>query len=302
MVLQANKNFIKLIKNLNIENNFNYFFEKLTFLNEGKFLKLTPFSLFNPSVFKLICESIFNTEIAKIDRNIIFYTFLKIIASGKGLSYLLPKENWGRSFIEPLVKQIEKQSSIHYNRSVKKIVFKDNTADQILFSDGSIVDCKNANVILATPPYSASKIIDKNIFPQEYSPIINIHFVTLDKVEPQILGITNSIVDWIFCKENIISTTKSAATNYLDISHEDLIKHSWQIISKSLKIEKYISAKILIEKRATFTCTKENLKRRPKNDIGYTNLFICGDYTNTKLPATIEGAIISGMNSIKASS
>ncbi|MDL1893410.1 hypothetical protein FBQ87_11060 [Sphingobacteriales bacterium CHB3] len=48
------------------------------------------------------------------------------------------------------------------------------------------------------------------------------------------------------------------------------------------------------EKRATFSCTPDTEPRRPDHQTEIANLLLAGDWTNTGLPATIEGAILSG--------
>ena len=50
---------------------------------------------------------------------------------------------------------------------------------------------------------------------------------------------------------------------------------------------------IITEKRATFTC-EPNL-RRPPNETALNNLWLAGDYTAGDYPATIEGAVRSGL-------
>jgi uncharacterized protein with NAD-binding domain and iron-sulfur cluster len=51
---------------------------------------------------------------------------------------------------------------------------------------------------------------------------------------------------------------------------------------------------VITEKRATFSATPEQEKRRPEARTECDNLFLAGDWTRTGLPATIEGAIRSG--------
>ncbi|MDP1995201.1 MAG: FAD-dependent oxidoreductase, partial [Ignavibacteria bacterium] len=57
--------------------------------------------------------------------------------------------------------------------------------------------------------------------------------------------------------------------------------------------------KIIKEKRATFIPNKENLLKRPSAKTKLENVFLAGDWTNTGLPATIEGAIKSGNTAAK---
>lgn len=52
--------------------------------------------------------------------------------------------------------------------------------------------------------------------------------------------------------------------------------------------------RVIKERRATIAQTPEVLANRPVATTTLNNLFIAGDWTNTGLPATIEGSIQSG--------
>jgi hydroxysqualene dehydroxylase len=51
---------------------------------------------------------------------------------------------------------------------------------------------------------------------------------------------------------------------------------------------------IVREKRATFAATPEQDRKRPPAATRWRNLMLAGDWTQTGLPATIEGALRSG--------
>jgi uncharacterized protein with NAD-binding domain and iron-sulfur cluster len=54
-----------------------------------------------------------------------------------------------------------------------------------------------------------------------------------------------------------------------------------------------IDYKIIKEKRATFVPSSEILMKRPSSNTEVANLFLAGDWINTGLPSTIEGAVVS---------
>jgi uncharacterized protein with NAD-binding domain and iron-sulfur cluster len=51
---------------------------------------------------------------------------------------------------------------------------------------------------------------------------------------------------------------------------------------------------IVKEKRATFAATPQQEAKRPQSRTQWRNLFLAGDWIQTGLPATIEGALRSG--------
>jgi uncharacterized protein with NAD-binding domain and iron-sulfur cluster len=54
------------------------------------------------------------------------------------------------------------------------------------------------------------------------------------------------------------------------------------------------AVRIVKEKRATFAQTPAEVARRPSCRTRFANLFLAGDWTDTRLPATLEGSVRSG--------
>jgi uncharacterized protein with NAD-binding domain and iron-sulfur cluster len=57
---------------------------------------------------------------------------------------------------------------------------------------------------------------------------------------------------------------------------------------------------VIKEKRATFSPRVGTDLHRPDCRTALSNLFLAGDWTATKLPATIEGAVQSGVEAASA--
>ena len=80
------------------------------------------------------------------------------------------------------------------------------------------------------------------------------------------------------------------------LSADDLASRIWAEIAPLLgtSLDVLPPARIIKEKRATIAQTPDMVRRRPPMQTSIRNLRLCGDWTDTGLPATIEGALRSG--------
>ena len=91
----------------------------------------------------------------------------------------------------------------------------------------------------------------------------------------------------------------SAANALAEEDAETIAARIWPEVARALNLGPQAAQetpphRIIKEKRATFAQTPANLKRRPPTRTNLANLYLAGDWTDTGLPATIEGAIRSG--------
>jgi len=112
---------------------------------------------------------------------------------------------------------------------------------------------------------------------------------------PPFLGVIGGTAEWIFSFHDRISVTVSGADAIVDQDREALAVRIWADVAQALGITAPMPAwQIVKEKRATFAATPEQAARRPAAKTRWRNLFLAGDWTQTGLPATIEGALRSG--------
>ena len=151
--------------------------------------------------------------------------------------------------------------------------------------------------ILSVPPWIAQTLVPGLTVPDRFQSIVNAHFLTPPPPgAPAILGVIGGHAEWIFAFEDRLSVTVSGAESLVDRDREDLARLLWADVAAAhgLGNAPLPPWQIVKEKRATFEATPAQNARRPGTRTQFANLCLAGDWTDTGLPATIEGAVRSG--------
>jgi hypothetical protein len=173
----------------------------------------------------------------------------------------------------------------------------DDRVSVLRFENGQVELAPGDRVILATSAPVAARLLPGIRVPEAHSPIVNAHFrYTISPEAPLFVGVIGGTAEWIFRKRQVLSITVSAADRIVDRSAEELAEVLWHDAATAYDIPPtpVPPRRIVKERRATFLASPEQLLRRPTAATPWRNLLLAGDYTDTGLPATIEGAIASG--------
>jgi hypothetical protein len=112
---------------------------------------------------------------------------------------------------------------------------------------------------------------------------------------PRMIGVIGGTVEWIFAFDNRISVTVSGADRLVEMEREALADLLWRDVAAVYSLPPGLPPwQIVKEKRATFAATPEQNAKRPRAQTPWRNLVLAGDWVQTGLPATIEGALRSG--------
>src|SRR3984893_15501458 len=211
---------------------------------------------------------------------------------------LLPRIGLSETFVEPALARLRSQGAeIRFGARLKALSFEAHRVSDLVFDTGSIRLGNGDSVILAVPAPIAARLVPALTVPDLYSPIVNAHF-RCDSPEgaPFFVGMVGGSAEWIFRKRGVLSVTVSAADRIVDRAASELRELFWREVALAYQLPAYPvpPARIVKERRATFLASPEQLKRRPGQITGWSNLLLAGDYVDTGLPATIEGAIRSG--------
>jgi squalene-associated FAD-dependent desaturase len=136
------------------------------------------------------------------------------------------------------------------------------------------------------------------------SPIATVN-LWLDRpvLETPFLGLPGRRMHWVFDKRLLwgdgashLSIVSSGADEVASLSNEELIAVATTELFDALPGARragIVRASVVRERRATFSIAPDQ-PRRPSTCTAISNLFLAGDWIDTGLPATIEGAVRSG--------
>jgi squalene-associated FAD-dependent desaturase len=227
-----------------------------------------------------------------------------LAAGGRKYHPLIASDGLSKSFVDPALRFIASHGGeVHFGQRLRAIALADKRAAQLEFADSSVTIAPEDRVIVAAPAQIAGALIPHLSTPNQFRAIVNAHYrVEPPEGVPPIVGVINGLAQWVFAFPGRLSVTISAADHLLDEPREALAARIWRDVAEVAGIAGPMPAwQIVRERRATFAATPEQDARRPEALTAWSNLHLAGDWTQTGLPATIEGAIRSGVKAARLS-
>jgi hypothetical protein len=201
------------------------------------------------------------------------------------------------AFVDPALASIAAAGgTVHLGRRVRALTFQGDCVIALETPEGTVSLGPSDVAIVAAPPWAAVELVPGLVAPDKFCAIVNAHFkLPGPPGAPGMLGVIGGTTEWVFPFADRISTTISGADAIVDRSREDLAATIWSDVQAALKLDAPLPAwQVVKEKRATFAATVAQDARRPEQTTRWRNLILAGDWVQTGLPATIEGALRSG--------
>jgi squalene-associated FAD-dependent desaturase len=248
--------------------------------------------------------------------------FVKVLKSAffgarQNSSMVIPKRGLSSVLIDAAESYILRHGGrIVLNSSVKNIEIDGGAVQSVTLENGEVFI---PTTIISAVPYfdfprlfsEPSAAVTENIGAFVSSPIITIHlWFDAHFVEEKFAALIGSRIHWVFNKTAIygkkeeglmyLSLVVSGAHDLIGKSKEELVAIAHDELKQfypAASLAAIVHSLVIKEKRATFSPSVEIDSQRPAARTAVKNLFIAGDWTDTKLPATIEGAVQSGYES-----
>lgn len=220
---------------------------------------------------------------------------------GRGPAACLPlvvKEGLSESFVDPALEMLRQGGAdIHLNTRLQGLQFENDRAVCLVFAGESVTLSEADSIIVATPAGVTETLLPDMSCPNRFNAIVNGHFIVPD-CPPDVgfLGLVGGVSQWLFVRGDVVSVTVSAANDLSSLPSEQIAGKLWPEIlhALSLPARSLVPYRIIKEKRATFAQTPAQTRLRPGTQTRWANVLLAGDWTRTGLPATIEGAVLSG--------
>lgn len=262
-------------------------------------------------LWEILIVGTMNTTPEKASAQIFDEVLREVFLGGSRASKIvLPKTGLSELFSIPAQKLLAaKNCGVLTSERVESVTIKNDLIISIK-TNKSIYENFDA-VVFAIPQHALQKIsfLDSSekstshrfqlaLGEFKYSSILNVHlWLKENPFKEKFYGLIESEIHWLFNHGKHISLTVSSADALCELENEKIIQEFYselKIYFPIFKKELVTEWKIIKEKRATFIpdCASNELRKSIASP--FPNMFFAGDWTDTELPATIEGAVLSG--------
>lgn len=219
-------------------------------------------------------------------------------AGGAAARPRTPAHGLGAAFVDPALAFLTAHGAeARFGARLRALEFAGDRVTTLDFGEEKVGLAADDVVVFAAPAWSALELVPGLSAPIEHCAIFNAHYAIAPPIGmPLLTGVVGGMSEWLFAFPDRLSVTISAADAFIDAAPDDIGLRIWREVAAiaGLDAVQIPPMRVVKEKRATFAATPAQDALRPQTQTRWRNLLLAGDWTQTGLPATIEGAIRSG--------
>ena len=251
-------------------------------------------------LWKPVLVSALNTEVPEASARLAGTIIKETLgAGGQACRPVVATGGLSAAFVDPALAHLKRHGAeIRFGERLRALELGNGRIERLSFASGPVEPGSDDAIVLAVPPWVAADLLPELNAPDEYRGILNVHFRREPPAgQPLLVGLIGGVSEWLFAYPDRLSVTVSAGDRLFDTDREELARTIWSEVASATGLQGELPPwQVVKEKRATFAATPRQDGRRPPAFTNYPNLVLAGDWTQTGLPATIEGAIRSGEN------
>lgn len=258
-----------------------------------------------------LCIAALNTPIEKASAQIYLNVLRKTFSGSRSNSdFLFARSSLGDVLPTPVCAYIRKQGGQVRNGERLKTIHFDN--EQLASIHTSKTSYVVKHLLLATPyhqthqllsPFATFSAVCQALASLEHEAITTLYMQFPDtiRLDQYLSGLSDGITQWYVDRRScgqpgMIAAVISANGKHMAMDKAALTR---AIVEETRQVfptwPPPLSTYLIREKRATFSCKPDMGHVRPKPGHIGRNVWLAGDYLDTDLPATLEGAIVSGV-------
>jgi squalene-associated FAD-dependent desaturase len=262
-----------------------------------------------------LCLAALNTPVAIASAQVFLNVLRDSLAADRAASdLLLPATDFSSLFPEPAARYLEEHGS-RVMRSTR-ITEVEKVGAGWTASAHEATHGPYDHLILATAPYHLPQLLAphpefaalcRQIAAMHWQPIVTAYlaYPATVRLPFAMVGIADGHAQWLFdrgalCGQHgLIAAVISGDGPHQALDHTALAAAIHEEIARLLPgLPALRSSWVIEEKRATFACTPD--MQRPPTATACANAWLAGDYVAGDYPATLEGAIRSGVAAARA--
>ncbi|MFH0990285.1 MAG: hydroxysqualene dehydroxylase HpnE [bacterium] len=251
---------------------------------------------------------------------LLFYRVLRAVFSGdsSNASLMIPAVGLSELFSTPALHTLRNHNAqVLMGTRVSQFRTEGRKIVGVQCADGSVFRART--VIAAIPPASLQKLLQTSGLASlplfntlqsfQASSILGINlWFDREVMQQEFVALLESPIHWIFNKTRIsrhgslvpqhLALVISAADEYMGMEKQQILSLVTDELKRYLPLSRganLVQSIVIKAKRATFLQTPAVESLRPQAATPISNLFLAGDWMDTGYPATIEGAVLSGV-------
>jgi len=263
----------------------------------------------NKKLWEPLCIAALNTPIQKASAQVLLNVLRDALNRTRADSdMLLPRADFTTLFPQRAATFVEKHGGKVLLSCGVEAINPQGERFEIITEQGAEIF---THVICATSPVVAAKLLRPlaaltqtvaQIDQLEHQPIFTVYLQYPPHVAlpHPMIGLHQRFSQWLFDKGKIsaqpglLAAVISAEGLHQNLNQDDLAQKVIAELREEFGLaDAPLWFKVIAEKRATFCCAP-NLSR-PAQQTAIANLLLAGDYTAGDYPATLEGAVLSGV-------